>query len=132
MQDNKRVNTRSYTVLVRASDKGAIKIGSRIPVITETAKDGGTQFQYLDVGMNIECRIGGEVDSAIDLSTLVDNSSLSAGQTAENHTGAPVVRQVRYQIENIVPLGKQTLLGSADELDGTKRLQIEVTATKMR
>jgi hypothetical protein len=44
----------------------------------------------------------------------------------------PVIRQVRYDLESIVPLGKPTLLGSADEADGTRRLQIEVTATKVR
>jgi hypothetical protein len=132
LQDNKRINARSYTALVRVSEKGEIKIGNRIPIATSTAKEGETQFQYLDIGTNIECWIRGELDSAVDLMTNVDVSSVSPVQSAENRTGAPVIRQVRYQLRNSVPLGKQTLLGSGDELDGTKQLQIEVTATKMR
>jgi len=31
-----------------------------------------------------------------------------------------------------VPLGQQTLLSSADEVDGTGRFDFEVTATKVR
>jgi hypothetical protein len=132
MQDNKRVNARSYTALVRVSEKGVIKIGSRVPIATSSSKEGETQFQYLDIGTSIDCFIRGELDSAIDLTTNVEVSSVSPVQSAENRTGAPVVRQVRYQLRNNVPLGKQTLLGSGDEVDGTKRFQIEVTASKMR
>lgn len=132
MQDNKRVNARSYTALVRVGEKGVIKIGNRVPIAAGTNKGGETEIQYLDIGTNIDCRIVGEFDSAIDLTTNVDVSSVSPVQSAENRTGDPVVRQARYQIRNVVPLGKQTLLGSGDELDGTRRLQVEVTATKMR
>lgn len=133
MQDNKRLNARSYTVIVRLLEKGLIKIGSRVPIITGSAKEGGTQIQYLDIGMSLECRVGAESDSGIDLMTNVDTSTLvTTGQTQENRTGDPVIRQVKYQENNTVPLGKQTLLGSADEVDGTRRLQIEVTVTKVR
>jgi len=132
MQDGKRINARTYTVLVRAMDKGVVKIGSRVPIVTGSTKEGGTQIQYLDIGMNIDCRVGPEQDGAVDLMTSVDMESLAPEQPGENHSGDPVIRQVKYQTENTVPLGKQTLLGSADEVDGTRRLQIEVTATKMR
>jgi len=131
MQDNKRINARSYTVLVRSMDKGSIRIGSRIPIVVGS-KDGGNQIQYLEIGVNIDCRVELEQDSAITLFTNVETSSLAPEQPGENRTGDPVIRQVRYQIDNVVPLGKQTLLSSADEIDGTRRLQIEVTAARVR
>jgi hypothetical protein len=132
MQENKRINARSYTLLLRVMDKGVIKTGSRVPVFTGGSKEAGNQIQYLDIGMSIDCRIGQELDSGIDLTTNVDTSSLVPEQPGENRTGDPVIRQVRYAVDNVVPVGKQTLLGSADEVDGTRRLQIEVTATKVR
>jgi hypothetical protein len=39
---------------------------------------------------------------------------------------------MKFQLEEIVPVGKQTLIGSADEVDGTRKIQIEVTAAKIR
>jgi hypothetical protein len=131
MQDNKRVNARSFTVLLRTTNKGVLKLGSRVPIATGTKED-VTQIQYLDVGINIDCRVKQELDSAIDLETTADTSTIVTEPQSSNHTVDPVIRQVRYDLESIVPLGKPTLLGSADEADGTRRLQIEVTATKVR
>ena len=128
-QDGKRVNARSYSTLVRARDRGSIRLGSRVPVAIGTSKEGGgNQIQYMDIGVNIDCRIEEELDSGISLFTNVDVSSL----TDVNRAGNPIVRQSKIQAANIVPLGKQILLTSADEVDGTRRLQLEVTATKVK
>ena len=129
-QDGKRVNARSYTTLVRVRDRSSIRLGSRIPVSVGAAPKEGvpTQWQYMDIGVNIDCRIEEELDSGIDLFTNADISNL----TDERHFGNPIVRQSKFQIQNVVPLGKQVLLTSADEVDGTRRLQLEVTATKVK
>ena len=132
LQDGKRINARSYSALVRLMDKGSIRLGNRVPILVANSKDGGNQIQYLDIGVNIDCRVEQEVEGGVMLFTNVETSSLAPEQPGENRTGDPVIRQVRYQTDNVVPLGKGTLLGSADEVDGTRRLQIEVTATKVR
>jgi hypothetical protein len=132
LQDNKRINTRSYTVLLRLMDRGSIRLGDRVPIVAGSSKEGVSQFQYLDVGMNIDCRVEPASESDITLFTNVENTSAAPEQPSENRTGSPVLRQVRYQMENVVPLNKQILLGSADEVNGTRRFQIEVTATKVR
>lgn len=131
LQDNKRVNTRSYTILVRVMNKAVLKLGTRVPIAVGT-KEEPNQIQYLDIGQNIDCRVKQELDSAIDLETTADTSSVITEPQPSNRTGDPVIRQVKYDMENVVPLGKPTLLGSSDEIDGTRRFQIEVTATKVR
>ena len=132
LQDGKRINARSYSALVRLMDKGSIRLGNRVPILVANSKDGGNQIQYLDIGVNIDCRVEQEVEGGVTLFTNVETSSLAPEQPGENRTGDPVIRQVRYQTDNVVSLGKATLLSSADEVDGTRRLQIEVTATKVR
>ena len=128
-QDGKKVNARSYSTLVRVRERGSIRLGSRIPVAVGVAKEGGSSpWQYMDIGVNLDCRIAEEVDSGIDLFTSAEMSSL----TDANRVGNPVVRQSKIQVENIVPIGKQVLLTSADEVDGTRRLQLEVTATRVK
>ena len=86
--------------------------------------DGGNEW----IGVNIDCRIGDEFDSGIALFTNAEISSL----TDANRVGNPVVRQSKIQVESIVPLGKQVLLTSADEVEGTRRIQLEVTTTKVK
>jgi len=135
LQNDKRVNTRSYSLLVRSRERGSIRLGDRLPITTAT-KEGNTQFQYFDIGVNVDCRVEdtdlADLNSSVDLFTNIEISNLAPGQSGENRTGNPIVRQTKFQNENIVPLGKPVLLSSADEVDGTRRLQIEVTATKVR
>jgi hypothetical protein len=133
VQNGKRVNARSYTALLHSGERGSIRLGNRLPIVTGASREsGGNQINYMDIGVNIDCRVEREVDSGIALFTSVDMSSLAPEQPGENRTGNPVVRQTKIQVDSIVPLGKQTLLSSADEVDGTSRFDFEVTATKLR
>jgi len=133
VQNGKRVNSRSYSTLLHSGERGSIRLGNRLPISTGGSREsGGNQLTYMDIGVNIDCRVEREVDSGIALFTSVDMSSLAPEQPGENRTGNPVVRQTKVQVDNIVPLGKQTLLSSADEVDGTGRFDFEVTATKVR
>ncbi|MBV9074901.1 MAG: hypothetical protein JOZ10_14835 [Acidobacteria bacterium] len=135
MQNDKRINARSYSVVLRSHERGSIRLGNRIPVSFST-KENANQLQYLDVGVNIDSRVDDtdvpDANTGVDIFTNIDISNLPPEQAQDNRTGAPVVRQTKFQNENIVPLGKSVLLSSADEVDGTRRLQIEVTATKLR
>lgn len=139
-QDNKKINARTYTILVRQMEKASVRLGSRIPIATGSFPSGGskelnplvnTQFQYIDLGVNIDCVVE-PLDSDAVLSTNVDINRLAPEQPRENRTGNPIVRQTKIQVHNLVPLGKSTLLSSADEVDGTGRFQIDATVTKVK
>ena len=131
-QDNKKVNARTYTLLVRPMDKASLRLGSRVPIATgslgTTENVVSTQFQYLDVGMNIDCTLE-PLDSDVILATTVEVSRLGPEQAKEVH---PVVRQTKFQVRDLVPIGKPTVLSNADEVDGTGRFQIEATVAKIR
>lgn len=131
VQDGKRSNVRNYSTLVGMNDRGSIRLGDRVPVGVGGSKD-ANQVQYMDVGVNIDCRIEQELEAGVGLYTNVEISSLAPQQPGENPTGLPTVRQMKFQLEQIVPVGKQTLIGSADEVDGTRKIQIEVIAAKVR
>lgn len=133
VQNGKRVNSRHYSTLLHSGERGSIRLGNRLPISTGGSREsGGNQLTYIDIGLNIDCRVEREVDSGIALFTSVDMSSLAPEQPGENRSGNPVVRQTKVQVDNIVPLGKQTLISSADEVDGTGRFDFEVTVTKVR
>lgn len=135
--DNKKVNARSYTVLVAASEKASLRLGSRIPVATgafgTNSKEGTpavpmpTQFTYMDIGVSIDCTVDA-LDPDVGLHTNVDISRLAP----ENRIGQPIVRNTRISVHNVLPLGKLTVLTSADEVDTTGRFQIEATVSKVK
>ena len=135
------MNARSYSLLIGSNERynvqrrGSIRLGNRVPIVVAGASKeaaGGNQIQYLDIGVSIDGFIEQELDSAVALQTNVDISSLAPEQPGENRTGDPIVRQTKFQVGAIVPLGKATLLSSGDEVDGTRRFQVEATVTKVR
>lgn len=134
VQDGKRINARSYSTLLHVGERGSIRLGSRLPVlVSQTGTPGiNAALQYIDIGINVDCRVERDLESGVALLTNVDMSSVVPEQPGENRTGAPVVRQTKIQVDNIVPLEKRTLIGSADQVDGTGRFEFEVTATKVR
>jgi hypothetical protein len=132
VQGGKKINSRAYTTLLNVGERGSIRLGSRIPIVTGEQTGGVKQFTYLDIGANIDCRVIHETNGGVALYTSVDMTSIAPQQPGENRTGAPIVRQTKMQVSNIVPLEKRTLIGSADQIDGTGRFDLEVTATKVR
>jgi len=126
IQDGKRANARNYSALVREGEWAKIRLGDRVPITTA-----GGGFQYIDIGTSLDARVATEVESSLPISVTADVSSIVPEQQGEKPP-APIVRQLRYSLDAVIPIGKQTILSSADELVGNRHLQIEVTATKVR
>src|ERR1700676_3289020 len=71
LEDGKKINTRQYSMNLNANDANEIKIGTRVPV-----DSGHEQFQYLDVGTSIWCRIG-ERSEGIPMAVRADISTFA-------------------------------------------------------
>jgi hypothetical protein len=125
IEDGKRLNSRNYMMVVEDGNWGKIRLGNRVPY-----KSTESQFQYQDVGMNIDCRPHEREDS-VALAIHVDFSSL-APQTETPPTFNPVVRTERTEVDSIVTPGKPTLVASMDDVVTNRRYEIEVTATKVK
>lgn len=132
MEDGKKTNERTYSLPIKSHEgrPASIKVGDRLPIIT--GKEG--QMQYFDVGLSIDCNVEEQNDKLI-VSSNLDLSSIvlpeQAGSEARNAGGNPVVRQIRQWFSALVPLGKPTLVTSIDDINSKKRLQVEVTATRI-
>lgn len=127
LQDGKAINSRNYMMTVENGDRGEAKVGARVPVTT--GEHG--QFQYLDVGITINCRVVSKDDYA-ELRTMIDISSFALPEQANGGNSQPVVRQMRSDMAAVVPNGKQTVIGVIDDANSTKRYEIAVTATKLK
>lgn len=132
------VNTRTYQTAV-ATDSGTqtIKTGSRVPIATGSyggsdTKPENVQFQYIDLGTELQVR-DLEVDGD-SLALYVDATLSSLAGHPETIEGVqePVIRQNTWNSEVLIPLNKPTVIFSSDDLDSKGRMQIEVTATRLR
>lgn len=126
LQDGKVVNTRNYMMTIRNNEWGRTKAGARVPIKT------GDTMQYLDIGVNIECMVV-DRNEYVSLSTTIEVSSFALSEQAPTLSDLPpVLRQFRTSMAAVVPINKQTVIGTIDDANSTKRYEIAVTATKMK
>lgn len=138
MQDGKRVNTRNYMVLVEEEERGnyspaSIRVGTRVPLTTAN-KEGQPTTSYMDVGLNIDCRIKPRGSDRVSLESTVEVAGLVADdqtRIAEKITGAPIVRSNRSRVTAVVTLGKKTTVASYDDINSTRTTTVEVTVTQL-
>lgn len=126
LEDGKRVNTRTYTVLTDDGGEGRMNQGLRVPIFT-----GEKSMQYMDVGLRIEVKVRSREDSAVWLSTKFMLSGL-IDQPNSASTAAPTLRTIEYATPTVVTLGKSTVLASGDDLGSKKKFELSVTVTKLK
>jgi general secretion pathway protein D len=111
--------------------KASLKIGERLPVATGSFQPGiggvginplvNTQFQYLDVGVNIDVtpkvHVGREVTLKISLDVSSQTGTVSIGGISQ-----PVIGQRKIEHEIRLKEGESSLLGGMLENQDTKAL----------
>jgi hypothetical protein len=123
LEEGKTINTRQYSLNLNADDANEIKIGTRVPV-----ESGQGQYQYIDVGTSIWCRIG-ERSDGIPVSVRAEISNFAV---PDHETGHPVIRQLKIDASTLALLGKPMIIGSVDDPNSKRQFQLEVTVTKLK
>ncbi len=142
--DGKPTNSRTYSAIVCTDgrQRSTIRTGSRVPIITG-ALHGTTgedklefQYQYIDVGVNIEALDAHEIGGQVAVYLKAEITSLaasappaSAPASASNLPNDPVIRQNLWQASAVIPIGKPTVVFSSDALENKGGMQLVVTAT---
>jgi len=135
LEDGKKINERTYTLPVNTVDgnpgDSSMRVGTRVPVTTATTGD-KTQWQYVDVGLNIDCNVTEQEDKFIVHGSLELSSFALPDQGTDPRSGGnPVLRNIRQSFTTLVSPGKPTLVTTMDDINSKKRLQVEVTATRI-
>src|ERR1022692_1891757 len=118
---------------VRALDnqKATLKIGERVPVATGSFQPGiggvginplvNTQFQYLDVGVNIDITPHVHANGEVTLKISMDVSAVT-GQSNIGGISQPIIGQRKIEHEMRLKDGEANLLGGIMEDQQTKSL----------
>ena len=111
--------------------KASLKIGDRVPVATGSFQPGiggvginplvNTQFQYLDVGVNIDITPHVHTDREVTLKLSMDISSVT-GQSNIGGISQPVIGQRKIEHEIRLKDGEVSLLGGIFEDQDIKSL----------
>ena len=131
VEGGKALNARSYWATV-GTEPGpgtvcAIRTGSKVPIPTGPS---AREYQYYDLGVNLDLRAVKEVGGELTLSISADvSSTLQESATATAPTLPPVVRQNKWTSTVRVPLRKPTVIFSSDDATGKHQMQLELTAT---
>src|SRR5689334_2149403 len=126
LDGGKTVNTRAYSSLVSQTDRGSIRTGNRVPVLTAPNT---TSFQFYDVGINLDFNVTRELSDRLVLNLTVDiNSIIASTETFP----PPVTRQNKWSSVVVVPLRKPTTVFSSDDPGSKRQMQVELTATPVK
>jgi general secretion pathway protein D len=118
---------------VRALDnqKATLKIGERVPVATGSFQPGiggvginplvNTQFQYLDVGVNIDVTPHVHADREVTLKITMEISSV-VGQSSIGGISQPIIGQKKIEHEIRLRDGESSLIGGIMDDAQTKSL----------
>jgi general secretion pathway protein D len=118
---------------VRALDnqKATLKIGERVPVATGSFQPGiggvginplvNTQFQYLDVGVNIDVTPHVHADREVTLKITMEISSV-VGQSSIGGISQPIIGQKKVEHEIRLRDGESSMIGGIFDDSQTKSL----------
>lgn len=122
LDQGKVLSSHNYATYAEANAGGAqIRTGNRIPV--DVGGDKGVQ--YIDVGFNCDARVDRQENAnSLGLEVVWDLSTMPAVTGSEK-----IIRQVRVKSTPSVAFGKQTLVGSADDINSGQQFELWVTVT---
>lgn len=130
LQGGKKINERDYSAVLRAdNNSNQLKVGTRVPI---EAGEGKTT--YADVGLDLDCSVIETVDNkvAARIDMSITNFAIPEQSSDPRTAGSrPVLRAVTQRIRTILNPGKPQIVTSMDDVNSTKRMQVEVTATKL-
>ena len=139
----KKISNLPYTFLVNADDRGSpavVRMGLRVPIET-SSNTGVKQFQYMDVGTNIDGRAEKTGDGRFLLRLGVERSSVyvpgTEGKTAavggsEISSGQPIVQQFRTQANLLIRDGQTIQSTVATDPVTGHVIKIDVTLTVLK
>lgn len=144
VEDGKRVNARTYTLMMEEGKQARANATTRVPITTgsfapKSASTSGvnplvnTQYQYMDVGLSLTFRFVQQGDylmmsGGYNIDTFAMPETAQAGSSLR----MPVTRRISSDVGAAILPGKPTIISSVDDTNSKKRYQLEVTATKVK
>jgi hypothetical protein len=129
IENGKRTNERAYTMMASVPGRWShVNVGTRVPVATAP----GEKSQYLNVGVELRCQLE-EQAGKLFAHVRMELSSFALPEQSAGTSGSnlPVLRNTTSEVETGITPGKPQIVASADDVNSKKKLQLELTATRI-
>jgi hypothetical protein len=146
----KKISSLPYTFYVNVDDTSShrtssVRMGLRVPVTTGSPVAGANasaQFQYMDIGTNLDCIASSTGDARYKLALSVDRTSLSASEEKKSATMAadgvnistanPIIQHFSSSYDLMIRDGQTIEATSTSDPISGHVLQISVTANAVK
>ncbi len=145
-EGEKKISSLPYTIFVNADDRmgrpsSSVRMGLRVP-LTVQGKDNQIQFQYMDVGTNIDCSADTTDDGRFRLGLTVERSSLYTTSPERKSldwnpgdpplSTSPVIRQFKVSFSPLVRDGQTAQSTVATDPVSGRVLKVDVTLNVLK
>jgi hypothetical protein len=125
VEGTKILDSREYSAIASTTtQRSSIRAGTRVPILTP----GTTQYNYSDVGVDIDFHSLREIGNNLSLALTADVNTVI--QDPENKL--PIVRQYKWNADVIVPIGKPTTVLASEDATMKRQMQLQLTATPVQ
>ena len=130
-EGDRKISSLPFTMLATANgDRVAIRTGSQLPIATAATND-KTNFQYVDVGSNIDCGVKTAENGRFNVYlSIQDRSALDKVPLAGSVTNpitAPVLRNFSYTNSILLKDGESKQFVAASDKESEETIKIDVT-----
>ena len=133
LEAGKRVNQRDYIMIAKANinPSPSIRVSTRVPVYSDEKK-----VTYIDAGLMLNCNVIDQATGRVQAHCEIEISGFVRPEQVPESRGspiapAPVLRSTKSNTWAVLTMGKPSVIASVDDINSAKRMQIEVTATKV-
>lgn len=128
LDENKITSAKTYSTFMSTDDrKRATQIRTSNKIAYASAPN---SFQFLDVGVNIDCTRLQELNGQLALELQAEVSSIPGGEIVPGTP--PVIRQNRWNSTVLLPVGKPTTLFSSEDQYSKRKMQLELNVTAVK
>ena len=129
LEGGRVINTREYSVRTYVDStyyaEAQIRTGARVPV--STGPPGGSNFTYIDVGINFDLHKIQLAGPNLNMQVEADISSYKDAPSGSQ----PVIQSNRWLGSVTIPIGKTATIFSSDDVVSKRTLQVDLTVTRI-
>ena len=128
VESDRVINSRSYFVIMSDSEQSFIRAGEKVPFSSTSGAN--TQWQQIDVGVNIDCRKLEVTPSGIALDIKAEISSVMESHGANSPPASlPIIRNNQWESRVVLPVKQASVLFSSDDPASKRTMQLKLTVT---
>lgn len=122
LNGTERLETKTYTMLLREDETGKLRILTKIPI---RGKEG--KLEYIEKGVKCDAEYD-ERDGLLFLELELHYTDFSSESTAEQR----LIQEIQFGVETILNPGASTIVSSLEGTEKNRRYEVEVNAEKVR